>query len=48
MDAIERLAREKRYVRVQLAADLRNIPALSFYAGIGYTRTNMGLLKKHL
>jgi len=45
---IEEIARKHAYVRLQLAADLRNEAALRFYRDEGFVGTNMGIVKKAL
>ena len=40
-EAVERVAREKRLLRLSLLADNANLPALSFYDRIGWKRTSL-------
>lgn len=46
--AIQERAVKQGYVRLQLAADLRNEAALRFYRDEGFVGTNMGIVKKAL
>lgn len=43
IEAVITLAKEKGYVRLQLGADVGNLPALSFYQKRGFRQTSLNL-----
>lgn len=48
LDALEAWARARGATRLQLLADLENAPALGFYAGRGWSRTQLLALRRLL